>query len=205
MLFFVYLNFQSKHCPMKNEWFAQVYQHPLLGASEVLKIQEAHYEVRFKKGDYILKKGEISQGYLILQSGLMRSFAWDYNGDDITTDFFSDNEVVIDVLSLFQRIPSQENIQALTDCICWKINYETFQELYHTIPGFSEWGRLWMTNRMFHFKQRMVEMVTLSAKDRYLQLIKEKPNLLLQAPLKYIARYLGITDTSFSRIRKEIS
>ncbi|WP_333693597.1 Crp/Fnr family transcriptional regulator [Flavobacterium sp.] len=190
---------------MINEWFAQVYQHPLIDASDLQKIQEAHYPIQFKKGDFIFKKGEVSDGYLILQSGLMRSFAWDYNGDDITTDFFSDNEVVIDVLSLFQRIPSQENIQALTDCICWKIDYETFQELYHTIPGFSEWGRLWMTNRMFHFKQRMVEMVTLSAKDRYLQLLKEKPKWILQSPLKYIARYLGITDTSFSRIRKEMS
>lgn len=62
-----------------------------------------------------------------------------------------------------------------------------------------------MTNSLFHFKQRSLEIVTISAKERYLQLIKEKPEVVLQAPLKNIATYLGITDSSFSRIRKEIS
>src|SRR5690606_24690958 len=112
---------------------------------------------------------------------------------------------VIEVLSLFQRIPTTENIQALTDCDCWKLDFDVFQELYHSIPGFSEWGRLWMTNSLFHFKQRSVEMVTISAKERYLQLIKEKPQVILPSPLKNIGSYRGISDTSFSIILKEIS
>lgn len=189
---------------MKNELLTQVYRHPLINAEQLNKIMNAHKKVIFKKGDYILKTGEIADGYLILESGLMRSFVHDYNGNDITTDFFSDYEIVIEVLSLFQRIPTQENIQALTECTCWKIEYDAFQELFHSIGGFSEWGRLWMTGRLFHFKQRSIEMVTVSAKDRYLRLIKEKPQIVLQSPLKYIASYLGVTDTSFSRIRKDI-
>lgn len=190
---------------MKNELLSQVYQHPLIQPEELEKIIDAHQEVVCQKGDFILKQNDVANGYFIMQNGLMRSFAHDYNGNDITTDFFCNYDVVIEVLSLFQRIPSNENIQAVTDCICWKIDFDVFQELFHSIPGFSEWGRLWMTGKLFQFKQRSVEMVTISAKERYLQLIKEKPQVILQSPLKYIASYLGITDTSFSRIRKEIS
>lgn len=190
---------------MKNELLSQVYDHPLIGADELYSLIGAHKKATFKKGDFILKQGDIADGYMILANGLMRSFAHDYNGNDITTNFFSNCDIVIEVLSLFQRIPTTENIQALTDCECWKLDFDTFQELYHSIPGFSEWGRLWMTNSLFHFKQRSVEMVTISAKERYLQLLKEKPQIILQSPLKNIASYLGITDTSFSRIRKEIS
>lgn len=190
---------------MKKELLSQVYSHPLISATELDKIINAHQKVSYKKGDFILKKGEISNGYLILESGLMRSFAFDYNGNDITIDFFSGHEVVIEVLSLFQRVPTQENIQALSDCTCWKIEYDVFQELYHSIAGFSEWGRLWMTGSLFHFKQRSLEMVTISAKERYMNLLREKPQVILHSPLKHIASYLGITDTSFSRIRKEIS
>lgn len=190
---------------MKNELLKRAYQHELIQPQELSKIIDAHKKVIYKKGDFILKQGTIADGYMILENGLMRSFAYDYNGNDITTDFFGNYEIVIEVLSLFQRIPTTENIQALTDCECWKIDFDIFQELYHSIPGFSEWGRLWMTNSLFHFKQRSLEMVTISAKERYLQLIKEKPQVILQSPLKYIASYLGITDTSFSRIRKEIS
>lgn len=188
---------------MNKPLLSQVYAHPLINQEELDRLIDAHYKVTFKKGDVILQKGEVSKGYLLLESGLMRSFAYDYKGNESTTDFYSKHEIVIEVLSLFQRIPSQETIHALTDCKGWMIDFEVFQELYHSIPGFSEWGRLWMTNRLFHFKQRSVEMVTISAKDRYLQLIKEKPEVVLQSPLKYIASYLGITDTSFSRIRKE--
>lgn len=190
---------------MKDELLQQVYNHPLIELHELANLINAHKKVSFKKGDFILKQGDIADGYMILESGLMRSFAFDYKGNDITTDFFCNYDIAIEALSLFQRIPTTENIQALTDCDCWKLDFEVFQELYHSIPGFSEWGRLWMTNSLFQFKQRSVEMVTISAKERYLQLIKEKPQVVLQSPLKNIASYLGITDTSFSRIRKEIS
>lgn len=190
---------------MTKELLYQIYSHPLIGKQELEQIIQAHQSVSFKKGTFILKEGDISDSYLIMENGLMRSFAHNYNGNDITTDFFSNQEIVIEVLSLFQRIPARENVQALTDCDCWEIKFDAFQSLFHSIPGFSEWGRLWMTNRLFHFKQRSVEMVTISAKDRYLQLIREKPQIVLQSPLKYIASYLGITDTSFSRIRKEVS
>ncbi|MDY0089026.1 MAG: Crp/Fnr family transcriptional regulator [Flavobacteriaceae bacterium] len=190
---------------MKKELLSQVYQHQLISSDELQKIIDSHQKITLKKGDFILKEGEIANSYFILENGLIRSFAYDYNGNDITTDFFCNYDVVIEVLSLFQRTPTQENIQALTDCIGWKIDLDVFQDLYHSIPGVSEWGRHWMTGKLFQSKQRFLEMITTSAKNRYENLIKEKPQVILQSPLKHIASYLGITDTSFSRIRKEIS
>ena len=189
---------------MKQEFLGKVYQHPLLKPVALQRIIDAHQCIHFKKDEFLLQENEIADSYFILASGLVRSFVFSYKGKEITTDFFSPGDIVIEVLSLFQQARSQENIQALTDCTCWKIGYADFQELYHSIPGFSEWGRLWMTGRLFHFKQRSMEMVTVSAKERYAQFIKEHPEVVLQSPLKYIASYLGVTDTSFSRIRKEI-
>src|SRR5690606_33351638 len=102
---------------MKKELLSQVYQHPLISSDELWKIIDSHQKITLKKGDFILKEGEIANSYLILENGLIRSFAYDYNGNDITVDFFCESELVIEVLSLFQRIPTQENIQALTDCV----------------------------------------------------------------------------------------
>lgn len=53
-------------------------------------------------------------------------------------------------------------------------------------------------------KQRSLDMVTLSATKRYLNLMEQKPDVVKFAPLKQIASYLGVTDTSLSRIRKEL-
>lgn len=188
---------------MGEDLLRQVYQHPLLKNTDFEKICGAHEMVSFSKGDFYLKLGEVAQSYLIVQKGLFRSSVYDYNGNDITTGFFSKYELVIEVASLFQRTPSQESIQALTDCECLALDFQKFQTLFHSIEGFSEWGRGWMSQSLFESKQRAVSMITESATDRYLKLLDHKPNILRDAPLKNIASYLGITDTSLSRIRKE--
>lgn len=190
---------------MKETILSQAYRHPLISKQELQRIIDAHQEIYFKKGETLFKSGQILNEYVILEKGLVRSFTYNFTGEDISTDFFCDHELVIEVLSLFQRIPLQENIQALTDCKGWIIDYDTFQDLFHSIPGLTEWGRLWMTSKLFQFKQKSIDMITLSAKERYLQLIKERPQVIQNAPLKQIASYLGITDTSLSRIRKDIS
>ena len=182
-----------------------VYQHPLFKPHDLNRIFDAHEKVAISKGDFILHEGKIANEYFVLEKGLMRSFVFDIEMNDITTDFFAEDEIIIEVSSLFQRITSQENIQALTDCVLWKIDFVVFQELFHSIESFREWGRAWMSYQLFKTKQRSIEMITKSATERYINLLKEKPQIIQQAPLKQIATYLGITDTSLSRIRKEIS
>lgn len=192
------------HCIMNSSLLYQIYQHPLIKEAELSQIVEAHEKVELQKGDFVLQEGKTANSYLVLETGLIRSFAYNYDGEDITTDFFSEGELVIDVLSLFQRIPTQENMQALSDCVCWEIDFDKFQSLFHSITGFAEWGRFWMTGKLFHFKQRAIEIATRPTRERYLSLLKEKPEIIRQAPLKHIATYLGVTDSSLSRIRKEI-
>ncbi|WP_286861409.1 MULTISPECIES: Crp/Fnr family transcriptional regulator [Sphingobacterium] len=171
---------------------------------ELNSIKEKHQAITIKKGDFILSKGQVSNAYYLIEHGLTRSFLHDYEGNEVTIGFCSDNDVVIEVASFFQRTPTVENIQALADTKLWKIRFEDHQELFHRIPEFREWGRSWMAQELVHSKNRAIAMITEPATSRYLHLIKEKPILIQQAPLKHIASYLGITDTSLSRIRKEI-
>ncbi|AZA89922.1 fumarate/nitrate reduction transcriptional regulator [Chryseobacterium nakagawai] len=180
------------------------YDFPFFLQEELDEIFQAHEKKFFQKGDFILEEGKMANEYYILDSGLARSFVNDFNGNEVTTHFFVENEVIIEVLSMFQRIPTQENIVCITDCECWKMGYDTFEELFHKIPNLREWGRAWMSKELFDYKQRSVEMFTLSATKRYLNLMEQKPKVVQFAPLKQIASYLGITDTSLSRIRKEL-
>lgn len=188
----------------KEQLLNSIYSHPLITANDMTNLCDAHEKVVFRKGDYVLERGQTANEYFIVEKGLFRSSVFDVSGNDITTNFFSEGELVIEVVSLFQQIPTRENIQALTDSECWKIDFPLFQRLFHSIPGFSEWGRAWMAEQLFFFKQKYVETVSESATVRYLKLMKEKPQVIRQAPLKHIATYLGVTDTSLSRIRKEI-
>ncbi|ROI00093.1 Crp/Fnr family transcriptional regulator [Chryseobacterium daecheongense] len=180
------------------------YDFPFFLPEELDEIFKAHEKVQFQKGDFILEEGKTANEYYIIENGLARSFVNDFNGNEVTTHFFIDNEVVIEVSSLFQRIPTQENIVCITDCECWRLDFEVFQDLFHKIPNLREWGRSWMSQQLFAYKQRSVEMFTLSATKRYLNLLEQKSQVVQYAPLKQIASYLGVTDTSLSRIRKEL-
>jgi hypothetical protein len=62
-----------------------------------------------------------------------------------------------------------------------------------------------LVKNFFALKQRSLAMITETAKERYKNLMYEHPDILQRASLKHVASYLGITDTSLSRIRKEIT
>lgn len=173
---------------------------------EELKIILPFYKkIEVNKNDLLLQEGMLSNEYFIVEKGLLRSFAIDTKGNDITTGFYTESDLLIEVASLFLRVPTKENIQAVTDCTLWSIHFDQFQELFHSIEAFREWGRSCLVQNFFGLKQRSLSMITDSAKDRYLYLQKTKPQVLLKAPLKHIATFLGITDTSLSRIRKSLT
>lgn len=184
--------------------FESIYNHPALRQEDLNNLALAHERIEFLKGHVFLEEGEISNAYYLLETGLVRVWLHNYNGDEITTEFYGDGDLLIEVSSLFQRIPSKENIVALTTGTAMKIDFDKFQELYHKIPAFNEWGRAWMSNQLFKSKQRAIDMLSRSASDRYLAILKDKPQIIKDAPLKYLASYLGITDSTLSRIRKDI-
>ena len=181
-----------------------IYQHPLFSDLDLEKVIGAHQKINISKGDFLLQENEVANEYFIVEKGLIRAFVNDLDHNEITTEFFTENEIVIIPSSLFQKIPSKEIVQAITDCILWKIDYDDFQELFHQLEGLREWGRVWFSYQLFVMKQRSLDRFTESASERYLKLLKEKPQIIQFAPLKQIASYLGITDTSLSRIRKDI-
>ncbi len=189
---------------MNSEIFQNTYQHFLLSEEDINQIASFHKKRTFAKDELILAKDQVLESYYLLEKGVVRAFVNDMDNNDITTEFFIDGDIVIIPSSLFQQIPSQESLQAVTDCEVWEIKYDDFQEVFRSIPGFAEWGRLWFTYQLFTLKQRSLDMITISATSRYLKLSKEKPQILQTVPLKFIASFLGITDTSLSRIRKEI-
>lgn len=157
------------------------------------------------RNDYFLKKGRVSDEYLFLDKGFMRAFALDPEGNEVTTHFYSENGVVFEVSSFFNRMPSEENIQALTDCEGWVITFEKLNHLFHSLPYFREFGRQLLVKGFAALKIRMLSMITETAEQRYDRLLQHNSEIFQYAPLKHIATYLGITDTSLSRIRKEYS
>jgi CRP-like cAMP-binding protein len=170
----------------------------------VAKEMASHFHpAGYKKGTYFLAEGKRSNDYLFLEEGIMRSYLFDTEGTEVTTAFYSAGSVVFEAASFFQHIPSQENIQALTDCTGWKITFEELNAIFHALPAFRETGRAILVKTLVALKMRTLSMINKTAEQRYAALLSSSPQIFQHVPLKYIASYLGITDTSLSRIRKE--
>lgn len=166
-------------------------------------IAKNFHSKEFKRGEHFLKECKVNNDYLFLQSGFMRSYLCNTEGKEVTISFYSPNQVVFEYASFFQRIPSQENIEVLADSQGWMLTFEQLNTLFHTIPEFREFGRAILVKGLIALKTRTLSMINKTAEQRYETLLTSNPEIFQYAPLKYIASYLGITDTSLSRIRKE--
>ncbi|WP_183575601.1 Crp/Fnr family transcriptional regulator [Mucilaginibacter sp. X5P1] len=191
---------------MTKETLTRLFQSTnLVSLSTAIQITD-RFEYKFiPKNQFQLTAGKICNEYLFLEKGYMRAFAHDTEGNEVTTGFCSSGQMTFEVSSFFNRTRSMENIQALNDCEGWYITYQQLNNLFHTLPEFREFGRSVLVEGYAGLKTRMLSMITETAEERYEQLFKTSPGIFQHAPLKTIASYLGITDTSLSRIRKELA
>lgn len=187
-----------------NHFLLNIFTKELFKEEELNSIIPLFKKVKFYKNDYLLKEGKIENLYWFLEQGYARSYVTDPKGNDITTEFYSKGDVVIDWSSFFLRNPTREYIQALTDCECWQLDFETFQKLFHSIETFREQGRTRLVQSYLSSKNHRISNIADQAKERYLQLLKGRPHIIQHIPLKHIATFLGITNYSLSRIRREI-
>ncbi len=158
-----------------------------------------------KKNEIIQKPGQSCNAYYIVAEGMFRSYVIDYEGNEVTTNFFLSHDLLIDETAFFMRTPTQEYIQAIDDGVIWKKEYAIFQLQFNELESYRNWGRAHMVEYLFKLKQRTLKMITSTAKERYLELIQHHNEIIMNAPQKYIASFLGITESSLSRIRKELA
>lgn len=182
-----------------------IYQSNLVSLSTAQAITGHFLQQELGKSDFLLKAGQIPDAYFFLEQGYMRAFAEDVNGNEVTTAFYSPDQMIFEVASFFNRSRSRENIQALTDCRGRFITYRQLNDLFHALPEFREFGRWVLASGFAALKSRMLSTITETAEERYATLLRSNPDIFQHAQLKFIATYLGITDTSLSRIRAGLS
>lgn len=189
---------------VKNHFLNSVFEASGITKEELAVIIPKYRQVNFCRNDFLLKEGQVEKKYWFLESGFIRSYIIDTEGNDITFNLYSSKDVVIDYPSIFFYAPTRENIQALTDCICWEISFADFQEMFNSIISYREHQRGLLVGSYFALKEHSISLIADDAKTRYLKFLKEKPYIVQNVSLKQIATFLGVTDTSLSRIRKEI-
>ncbi|WP_034058099.1 Crp/Fnr family transcriptional regulator [Lacinutrix jangbogonensis] len=160
----------------------------------------------FKKKSKLLEVGEIENHISFIENGIARFLIpKEEEEKDLTFGFCFKNEFVSAYDSFLTRKPSLYQLQALTDISIWSISYDDLQEVYQKSFAGNVIGRM-SSERLFLIKsKREQSLLNETAEERYLKLFTERPKLIKEIPLKYIASYIGVTPQALSRIRKRIS
>ena len=182
------------------EKFRNRYQLSEADASALLSHME---EVRFKKREVIVQEGTKNTNLYLIKEGIWRGH-YLKDGVDTSIWFASKGEAAFSVWGYVDNSYSQISIEAMSDSIAYCISKAALNELYSTSIGLANLGRRLMEHQLLTTENWLSSAGSPRAKERYLTLIKETPELLLHVPLKYIASYLWITPQSLSRIRAGI-
>jgi CRP-like cAMP-binding protein len=157
------------------------------------------------KNEFLLKEDVVCDFIAFLNRGALIYYKSLDSGDEITTDFAFENEWITNNYSRLNHVPSHLNIKAIEDSELLFIQNSNLEKLYVEIPALEKFGRILMEQAYVKLVELSIDLQTLSATDRYLNLVKRYPEIFQKVPLYHIANYLGIAPKSLSRIRNTIS
>lgn len=158
----------------------------------------------YKKGEALLSQGELWTKAFFIERGMIRTHLVGADGKDFNKSFWIEGTMVFPITPEMEKQPSLFNISALEHSVVWHapISYVRTslenQELWE--PLRSELLERLLSQKL----QREYDLLTLDGKTRYQKLCECNPELAARVPLAHLASYLGLTDVSLSRIRRQL-
>ena len=155
---------------------------------------------KYAKGELILREGETCENIYWLVKGLVRQFYYK-NKKELTEYMATENSIVMCIESLFKEEPSHLQIQALEPSVIYAIPKAELEQAAIKCVNIQMLYRKILEESLI-ISQHHADMLRFeTAQDRYAKLVKRSPQLVLRAPLVYIASYLQMTPETLSRVR----
>ena len=156
----------------------------------------------FEKGKILLEEGKISNECYFIIKGCIRSY-YIKDGEEKTTEFYTEEQAVTPS-AYGNKIPSEYYLECIEDTIAGVGTPELETEMYQKFPQLESLNHALGEAIMAKYQNTFAEYKMGSPEERYLALLKNRPDLIQIAPQHQIASYLGIKPESLSRIRKRI-
>lgn len=162
-------------------------------------------EVELNNEDYFSEAGKIAKQMGFIVDGILRVCYYNNKGEEITSYFIDENNFVVDLDSFENTIPSSGYVQAVTKCKLIVFSKKDWQEIADTIVGWEGIVNKIVKKSLIQKIERRSPLVSEDATTRYRAFMEKFPHIINRIPLSYVASYIGVTQSSLSRIRKSIS
>ena len=157
--------------------------------------------MKFAKNEKILTEGETCENIYWVAKGLVRQFYFK-NGKELTEHMAVENSIVMCIESLFMEKPTRLQIMALEPSVLYAMPRKLLEQVAMKSVNIKILYRKILEESLID-SQIYADMLRFeSAQDRYAKLVKTQPQLVLRAPLVYIANLLQMTPETLSRVRK---
>jgi CRP-like cAMP-binding protein len=156
-----------------------------------------------KKGDMLLREGQVSSLCIFILKGCIRQY-YLKDGEEKTTHFYTEGQPVTPYEGTFQKKPSRFYLSCVEDTIMTVGTPEDEAKLFAMFPHFEAVSRVAVEEELGRKQEHFASYITNSPEERYLHLLDTRPDLIDRVPQYQLASYLGITPESLSRIRKRI-
>lgn len=181
--------------------YPNISKHISLSDEEKIHFKSLLREEKLKKNQFIIRQGNPCNHINFVNSGILRAFYLNPNGKDSTIMFASEGWWITDMYCFLNELPAIVNIKAVQASSIFKLSKKDLDALYHDIPAFNQFFRILIQKAYCREQLRMIQQLSLPARDRYENFIKKYPEIAKKVPLKQIASYLGVTPEFLSTIR----
>lgn len=175
-----------------------------LSASESEQLLAQMERLTYRKGEHIVREGERNSSLYLVAQGIWRGH-YLRDGVDISLWFASEGDTLFSSWSYVADRPSLTSIEAMSDSTVFRISKQKMETFFTSSIAFANIGRIIFERQFLDMENWMINGGAAQAKQRYLALLEQNPELLQHVPLKHIASYLMITPQSLSRIRAGLS
>ena len=155
-----------------------------------------------ERGKFFLKSGQICNRLSFHKSGFIRVYK-EVGNKEITQWISSKGFFITDLRGIHFNRPAMFNIQALSDCELYTINREDYRNLGSYIPKWHELEKLFLANCFTYLEERIFNLLSMAAEERYTALFEKNPELFNHVPLQYLASMMNMTPETLSRLRRK--
>jgi len=148
----------------------------------------------------LLREGAVSKKAFYIEKGCMRLW-FNNQGKDVTFQFFFENEGVSSIESFTTGQPGLFTLETIEPCTLHVISKKDYDKIISESPELEKLINTSLLNRLLFYQKLFLSRIKDNPQKRYLDLIKNQPQIIQRVPQHYIASYLGITAVSLSRIR----
>lgn len=155
-----------------------------------------------KEGTVLLPEGKVAKEMFFVSKGVLRLVKHADTGEDITLFFLKENKCATVLDSYSQGIPAMYGLEAACDAELVVLHKEQLLRIYEKIPYLHALITGINQQVLMEKMQTRNEYTGLDATQRYRHFMQREPDIAARVPLSTIASFLGITQQSLSRIRK---